>query len=167
MREKKQFFIPKNYDKKFEWIPGISGWQHVAFLPIIALDFMVLQHTPFNFSNKVTFIAISLGLPWILMGTHPIRENVPLYKHLQWKLKFLTRQRLFQYRKEGYVNEVDQSQDKGERSKTAGESTEVRSAVDSDQGDRAGEANHARQQNGPMLESVSHKPGADKQRGVQ
>ncbi|MDF9763808.1 hypothetical protein OKW24_005704 [Peribacillus simplex] len=38
MKEKKQFFIPKNYDKKFEWIPGVSGWQHMAFVPVIAVD---------------------------------------------------------------------------------------------------------------------------------
>lgn len=158
MKEKKQFFIPKNYDKKFEWIPGISGWQHIAFLPVIALDYSIIQYTPFEFSNKVVFIAVSLALPWVLMGTHPVRENVPLYKHLYWRLKFLNRQRTYQYKKEGFVNVVQQKEgtDTKTGAKKAGASKENNSRLDSIKVDRARIAYHARKQDGSVSKSVSH-----------
>lgn len=152
MREKKQFFIPKNYEKKFEWIPGISGWNHIAFVPIAALDYLVIQYTPFEFSNKVTFIGISLALPWILMATHPVRENVPLWKHLYWRIKFMARQRQFKYKKEGYVNEIQSIETKG--SKPTETSKKERSRFDSIEGNKKRVIDHTGQQDGSMPKSV-------------
>lgn len=160
MREKKQFFIPKNYDKKFEWIPGISGWQHVAFIPVIALDYVILQHTPFSFSNKITFIVITLGLPWVLIGTHPVRENVSLYKHLVWRLKFLNRQRIFKYRKEGYVdaiqNEKEREVESERTEKTRGIVKEINPRHDSSKGNSKRIANNTRQEDDSVSKSISN-----------
>lgn len=162
MKEKKQFFIPRNYDKKFEWIPGISGWQHVAFIPIAGVDFLLWQYTHFSISNKIIGIAISLGAPWMLMGTHPERENVSLYKYFVWRFKFLNRQRKFSYRKEGFVNEVVQSKikvnikAKSEGIENGTGSEKVNSRLDSIKGDRKRSANHPRKQNGAVSESVSN-----------
>ncbi|MED3561494.1 hypothetical protein [Bacillus xiapuensis] len=156
MKEKKQFFIPKNYDKKFEWIPGISGWQHLAFVPVVALDYFVFLHTPFSLSNKVTMIGISLALPWFLMGTHPVRENVPLYKHLYWKIKFLSRQRLFHYKKEGYVNDFQTEETSGEGKQESTSSKKVYSRLNSFKRNRERITDHSRQQNGEVSESVGN-----------
>lgn len=152
MKEKKQFFIPKNYDKKFEWIPGVSGWQHLAFVPIAAVDYLILQYTPFQFSNKIVTVIVSLALPWFLIGTHPIRENVPLWKHLYWKLRFLARQRQFKYRKEGYYaaiqieeesNNYSISEQKGTE-KERGNSKKISTRLDTDQRNRERVLNHSR-----------------------
>ncbi|USK72638.1 hypothetical protein [Peribacillus asahii] len=159
MKEKKQFIIPKNYDKKFEWIPGISGWQHLAFVPVVAIDFFVIKYVPFSFSNKVTFLAISLGLPWVLMGIHPVRENVPLYKHLLWRFKFMSRQRKFKYRKEGYVH-VQHIETEGEETRISESKGDSRFDSIESNGERT--TNHTRQQDGSMLESVGSKSGTNK-----
>lgn len=162
MREKKQFFIPKNYDKKFEWIPGISGWQHLAFVPVVFMDYYILVHAPFAFSNKATIIAVSLAIPWLLMGTHPVRENVPLYKHLMWRINFLRRQRQFKYRKEGYIY----AEYLEERSKADDETTGTGKKVDSesntDQGNTPGAADNAGKQNGDVLKGLSYQFRTDK-----
>lgn len=154
MKEKKQFFIPKNYNKKFEWIPGISGWQHLAFVPVAGLDYLIIQHTPFDFSNKLIFIAISLGLPWILMATRPVRDNVSMYKHLMWKLKFMSRQRTFQYKKEGYVDVIKQIEKVESEPKERGTSKKDNSTIDTDQGNRARITYNTRPENGSMSKSI-------------
>ncbi|MDW7617372.1 hypothetical protein SC499_22485 [Peribacillus simplex] len=156
MKEKKQFFIPRNYEKKFEWIPGISGWEHLAFIPVVALDYFILTHTPFDFSNKIIICAVTLGLPWVLMGSHPVRENVSLYKHITWKLKFLSRQRQYHYKKEGYKHaEPIQSKTKRRKEKPPG-GKEARTRPDSLERYRERDTDNVRQQNGPIFKSIGH-----------
>lgn len=151
MKEKKQFFIPKNYDKKFEFLPGISGLEHLVFIPVALLDYVIIKHTAFSISNKFTIICVSLGLPVVLIATHPVRENVSLYKHLIWKLKFFTRQRIFQYRKEGYVNVTH----KTERPKETGVSEKINPRLDSLKRDRKWLIDNTRPKNDSVPKSIS------------
>lgn len=156
MKEKKQFFIPKNYDKKFEWIPGVSGWQHMAFVPVIAVDYVILTHTPFDFSNKLVLSAVLLGLPWTLIGNHPVRENVSLYKHIYWKLKFLNRQRQFKYRKEGYVNAELNEVEEISRKERKSSSGTVGTGLNPVKGHPRRDSDNTGQQDGAMYKSVGH-----------
>ena len=159
MKEKKQFFIPKNYDKKFEWIPGVSGWQHMAFVPVIAVDYFILTHTPFDFTNKLVISAVLLGLPWTLIGTRPVRENVSLYKHLYWKLKFMSRQRQYKYKKEGYANvrfnEVNEVSSKERKARSTVKGA-VGTGLNSINGHPRRDSDNTEQQNGSMHKSVGH-----------
>lgn len=164
MKDKKQFFIPKNYEKKFSWIPGVSGWEQFIFLPVVGLDYLVLKHTGFNFSDKLIFCALTIAIPWVLLGNRPVRDNVPLYKHLLWKIKFFNRQRKFQYRKEGYHVENVEIKSKrkpaaseSEGIKEAAASKEISSRLNSSKGNRRGILDHTGKPNRDVLEGVSNK----------
>jgi hypothetical protein len=106
MKEKKQFYIPKNYQQGFEWIPGISGIEHLFFVPPVLASFVIFKFLDIDLDNKILTSVILLGIPYTLCAVKPIRnrENIPLYKTLYWKLRFLQRQRKFYYKKEGYVH---------------------------------------------------------------
>jgi hypothetical protein len=159
MREKKQFFIPKNYDKKFEFIPNISGWQHMAFIPVIAADFYIIGYSSFDFSNRLVISAVLAGLPWTLIGTHPVRDNVSLYKHLYWKLKFMIRQRRYKYKKEGYanvqLNEVIEASSEERKARTTVKGA-VSARLNPVKGHPRRDSDNTGQQNGPVHKSVGH-----------
>lgn len=160
MAEKKRFFIPKNYDKKFEFIPGISGWQHVAFIPVVAVSYVTLLHLDFSFSNKIILIALTAGIPYILISTKPVRQNVSLYKHLWWKLKFLSRQRTFKYRKVGYDTNVQISKQAKKRELTKGikgstTSEENNTGLNTNERSSGRNVDHKGKSGDPVPESIS------------
>ncbi|MED1205589.1 hypothetical protein [Heyndrickxia acidicola] len=160
MKEKKQFFIPKNYDKKVEWIPGISGWQNLAFVPIVGVNYLLIKYTPFTLSNKLWIASITVAFPYLLMATHPVRENVPLWKHLLWRIQFANRQRIYKYKKEGYINAIQSESDeskleiKAEQSKTTGESEKDHSRFNSFKRLRGRRINHTGKQNDHEPKSI-------------
>lgn len=160
MADKKTFFIPKNYDKKFEFIPGISGWQHVAFIPVMVISYFTLLHSNFDFSNKIIIILLAAGIPYILISTKPTRPNVSLYRHLWWKLKFLSRQRTFKYRKVGYDIDVQTSVKVQERKETKGiqgstTSETVNTRLNTNERPSGRNDDHNGKQASPVPESVS------------
>jgi len=164
MTEKKKFFIPRNYQKSFEWIPGISGWHNLVVIPIGAIDYAFFSFTSFSISNKIVGSAILSGIPYLLIATRPVRENVPMYKHLYWKLKFMLRPRIYHYKKEGYFYAI---QEKGSSNNTdidqAGTtSTNKHSKFNPLARFRKRDVNHPRPADGAMSKSVSNQFGADK-----
>lgn len=161
MKEKKQFFIPKNYDKQFSWIPGISGWQQFIFVPVVALDWAVFKYTGFAIDNKIIFAAITLGVPWVLLGNHPVRPNVNLFKHLVYRIKFLSRQRKFSYKKEGYHAEIiskkaTERADQSERVEKAAASKKISTRLNTSEINRRGILDHTRKQNDHVHESIGN-----------
>ena len=163
MKEKKKFFIPRNYQKTFEWIPGISGWHNLVVIPVGAVDYVLFTFTSFSISNKIITAAILAGIPYILIATRPVRENVPMYKHLYWKLKFMLRPRIYHYRKEGYyyaIQEKGSSTNNNDKTRTT--STDNNSKFNPLARFRKRDVNHTRPADGAMSKSVSNQFGADK-----
>lgn len=161
MKGKKKFFIPRNYDKKFEWVPGISGLQNLVFIPIAAIDYAIFN-TPFAFENRLVAALCVLGLPYTLISIRPVRENVPMYQHLIWRFKFLTRQRLFHYKKEGYQYAIQVKEEHGTNTKrgatheTGAKSTKKHSRFNPFAQHRKRYVDNTGQKDGAMSKSVSN-----------
>jgi amino acid permease len=100
----KDFIIPKNVNARFEIIPNVSMRDKLFFIPSILIDVSLFLFVPINPVAKVVISAVTLFIPFALVFIRPIRPNIPIWKHIKWKLEFGNRQKKFYYRKEVVPN---------------------------------------------------------------
>jgi hypothetical protein len=93
--EKKDFLIPKNCQTKFELIPNIGLKEMLFFIPSIVFVLIIAFFIPISVPTKIVFYCILLFIPFALVGIRPLRENLPAYQMIIWRLQFFYRQKQF------------------------------------------------------------------------
>lgn len=157
--EEKEFIIPKNTKAEFEIMQNVSLKDLLVFVPSVLIDVPLILFVPVSPVFKIVFTAATLFIPLFLVFIRPIRENIPAWKHIVWKFKYVNSQKKFYYRKEEYDHAINQKESE-ERAIDSAKSNSVKSS-------RFRVIINARQQASAGLEGKRIESGSNEQSGIK
>lgn len=105
MKDRKKFYIPRNFEAKFELFKGVGFKEILTMTPIIYVTTLMDIYVPFSLSTKIIASAFMVVLPGAMMILPAKRNNLKLYSYILWRIQFWKRPRTYTYRKEGWNNE--------------------------------------------------------------
>lgn len=101
MSEGKKFYIPRNFETRFELFKGVGLKEVGVMIPILYVTTVMDIYTPFSLAFKIIASSFMVVLPAAMLIIPAKRSNLKLYQYIVWRVKYLKRDKTYIYKKEG------------------------------------------------------------------